>query len=163
MARTDWSYRMLWLTCRAILADRHVETIALASSSDMARGFWARMPRTLRGCSTIRRITPGCAAGGTATSTRSTAGSSSMRLQRVEHARNPAEGGDFLGRGSGPRGDPLDAEPGVRVGHQVAVPDDEASADDADAEMAGAIGHVGAISEFARGRVGHERVDLSRM
>ena len=77
-ARTDGSYRMFWLTWRSTPARSQASTSPAASPYDRASGFCARMPRTRRGCASIRRITPGCSAGGTATSTTSIAGSSSI-------------------------------------------------------------------------------------
>ncbi len=148
-ARTEWSYRMLWLTWRATPAPSHASTSARASSSDGASGFCARMPRTLLGWSTIRRITPGCSAGGTATSTTSTAGSSSIVSSESIDAGHAAESGDLLGRGAGARGQADDEEPGLGVGDEVAVADDEARPHDADPHVAAGWrgGHVAEVRD----------------
>ncbi len=68
-ARTDWSNRMFWLTASAMPASAHKSTSSRATSSDIASGFCARMPRSRPlPHSTARRIRSGCASGGTATS-----------------------------------------------------------------------------------------------
>ena len=55
-------------------------------------------------------------------------------LQGPNTLRDSPQRGDFLGGLDRPRGDPDHAEPGIGVGHQVAIADDEARADDADAD-----------------------------
>ena len=69
---------MFWLTWSRTPAASHASTSDRASSGVIASGFCARMPRGFRGWARIRRITPGCSSGGTATSTTVTPGSSSI-------------------------------------------------------------------------------------
>ena len=79
---------------------------------------------------------PGCSLGGTAMSTTSIAGSSSISSSVAispGHARSAAAGARLLDRA---RREAHDAKAGIGVGRQVAVADDEARADDSDPQPA---------------------------
>ena len=69
-------------------------------------------------------------------STTSTAGSSSISSSDPIDRGHAPQRGHLARLVDRPRRDPDHAEPGIGVGHQVAVADDEARADHADADVA---------------------------
>ena len=109
----------------------------------IASGFCARMPRTLRDRASTRRITPGWSAGGTATSTTSTAGSSSIASSVAKTRGHPVHRPPRV-RARGSRRDADHPEPGLGISHEVAVADDESRTDHADSQVApgGPLGQV---------------------
>ena len=73
-------------------------TRSRASRTDIASGFWARMPRSRPlPSSTARRMRAGWTSGGTATSRISTRGSASRLVDGVVDGRDAVPRGDFAG------------------------------------------------------------------
>ena len=80
-------------------------------------------------------MTPGWSPGGTAMSTTSIAGSSSISFERLVDPGQRPQFRHFARLVDRSRRDPHHAEAGLGVSHQVAVADDEARAHDADAHV----------------------------
>ena len=126
---------MFWLTWSRTPARSHGVDQAPSLAVRHGQRLLRQDAPHARGWASTRRMTPGCSLGGTATSTTSIAGSSSIsssdpytsgRLRSAATSR----------RRDRPRRDPDHAEAGLGIGHQVAIADDEARADHADAHVA---------------------------
>ena len=155
------SYRMFWLTWRTTPARSHASTSAAASRIRHRQRLLRQDAPDAAGMARIRRITPGCSLGGTATSTTSTAGSSSISSRVAIDLRDSPQRGHFPRGLDRPRRDPDHAEPGIGVGHQVAVADDEARPDDADPGVSPS-GSSGSDSGFSKGSLASVSIRIHR-
>ena len=155
-ARTDWSYRMFWLTWSTTPAASH------ASTSRAGLGVRHRQrllrqdaPDPPRGGSRIRRITSGCSAAGRRRRRPRPRGRRASASTESNTRGTPRSAATSSAVARVREVSPTTRKPAFGVGDEVAVADDEPGADDADARRRGGRARSGRWPRSSRSSVLH--------